>query len=417
MQPHFSYYLGVDAGYAHHVAVLCDATGTPVSEWTVDATVEGVMTLVDHVAAQVDGAVHTVAVGIEQPHDPVVELFQCRDAVVYTANPKALERFRASFQAAPCKDDRRDAWQLAEAVRLGLPALREVTQPRALVQEIRWVNRQVLADQQECQRLGNRLRTAVHTVAPGLLSLCPAADEPWFWALLAQGATPEAAQAVSQATIAQLLQTFRIRRHSVETVWTTYHTAWVPVAGGVYAGIRYQIAALIEQLQACDRVLQAGRRQLTTLLDQWHTELRQETPEHPTVVEILWSSPGTGERTLPTLIGEGWALLEAAQLPLLRTYSGQAPVTIASGNSKRVEMRRACNPWLRQALHHISSVFWQHDPRARALYQAHRAQGQRHSRALRTVGDRWLAMICAMIRTKTVYDPAKRQGLGIAKAA
>ncbi len=62
-------------------------------------------------------------------------------------------------------------------------------------------------------------------------------------------------------------------------------------------------------------------------------------------------------------------------------------------------------------------MFWQHDPRARALYQAHRAQGQRHSRALRTVGDRWLAMICAMIRTKTVYDPAKRQGLGIAKAA
>ena len=38
----------------------------------------------------------------------------------------------------------------------------------------------------ELTRLTNQLRDLVYRMAPGLLALCPAADEPWFWAPVAQ---------------------------------------------------------------------------------------------------------------------------------------------------------------------------------------------------------------------------------------
>ena len=46
-----------------------------------------------------------------------------------------------------------------------------------------------------------------------------------------------------------------------------------------------------------------------------------------------------------------------------------------------------------------------HDPLSRARYRALRARGYSHGRALRTVGDRLLAVACAMLRAGTLYDP------------
>ena len=37
------------------------------------------------------------------------------------------------------------------------------------------------------------------------------------------------------------------------------------------------------------------------------------------------------------------------------------------------------------------------------------AKGQSHGRALRGVGDRWLAILMAMLKSGTQYDPALRQ--------
>ena len=45
-----------------------------------------------------------------------------------------------------------------------------------------------------------------------------------------------------------------------------------------------------------------------------------------------------------------------------------------------------------------------HDPLREARYRALRARGTTHGRALGTVGDRLLAVVCAMLRNGTLYD-------------
>jgi hypothetical protein len=50
----------------------------------------------------------------------------------------------------------------------------------------------------------------------------------------------------------------------------------------------------------------------------------------------------------------------------------------------------------------------QYDPRARELYIRQRQGGHDHARALRSVGDRLLALIMTLLRKQVPYDPSLR---------
>ncbi len=52
-----------------------------------------------------------------------------------------------------------------------------------------------------------------------------------------------------------------------------------------------------------------------------------------------------------------------------------------------------------------SRVAVQGDATCKARYQALRKAGHSHGRALRTVGDRLLETACAMMRSRSLYDP------------
>jgi len=94
----------------------------------------------------------------------------------------------------------------------------------------------------------------------------------------------------------------------------------------------------------------------------------------------------------------------------MRALAGVAPVTERSGKSIRVEMRQACSHRLREAVYHWARVATQLEPTSRTRYAALRKRGHSHGRALRGVADRLLAIACAMLRTKTLFDPVKAAG-------
>jgi transposase len=91
----------------------------------------------------------------------------------------------------------------------------------------------------------------------------------------------------------------------------------------------------------------------------------------------------------------------------LRAHAGTAPVTIASGKRRVVSMRRACNRRLRWAAYHWARTSVQHDAPSTAYCKSLRARGHRHGRALRSVVDRWLRILIAMLRHNTLYDATR----------
>ena len=125
-------------------------------------------------------------------------------------------------------------------------------------------------------------------------------------------------------------------------------------------------------------------------------------------VEILQSLPGVGRIVTATMLTEATGPMADRDYPTLRAYAGAAPVTKRSGKRAAfVHMRYACKRRLRQALYHWSRVSIQHDLAARGYYDALRARGHGHARALRSVADRWLRILVAMLTTRTLYDPSR----------
>ena len=84
---------------------------------------------------------------------------------------------------------------------------------------------------------------------------------------------------------------------------------------------------------------------------------------------------------------------------------GVAPVTVASGRSRFVKYRRACDGYMRGALMFFAfntafrSDCWAHD-----YYRRKRAAGATHYGALRCLAQRWLKIICRMWNDRAPYD-------------
>ena len=105
------------------------------------------------------------------------------------------------------------------------------------------------------------------------------------------------------------------------------------------------------------------------------------------------------------MLTEASGVLAERDYRTLRMYSGVAPVTKRSGKRLHaVHMQYACNLRLRKAAYHWGRTSIQHDPHARAYYDALRARGHQHARALRSVAERWLRILMALLKNRTLYN-------------
>lgn len=124
---------------------------------------------------------------------------------------------------------------------------------------------------------------------------------------------------------------------------------------------------------------------------------------------MLLSLPGVGRIVTATLLAEASHLIEQRDYHALRAHAGVVPVTRQSGKRSVVLMRYGCNVRLRNALYHWSRVSMQNDPRSREHYYRLRNKGHSHGRALRGLADRLLALLFAMLKSRTLYDPDLRK--------
>ncbi len=73
-------------------------------------------------------------------------------------------------------------------------------------------------------------------------------------------------------------------------------------------------------------------------------------------------------------------------------------------------MRYGCIMRLRNALYHWARTSTQKGCGSEVKhYAALRQAGHSHGRATRGVADRWLAVLIAMLRAGTLYDPERRE--------
>src|SRR5215470_12852544 len=401
----YNWYVGIDWGSQQHQVCILDRDRRLVGERTVDhdgATLAQLAAWLWTVSA---GHPQRVAVAIEVPRGAMVEGLVERGFHVFAIHPKQLDRFRDRHSVAGAKDDRRDAFVLADAVRTDQPSFRRLHLDDPQLLRLRELSRAEETLLEDFRRSANRLQDQLHRFYPQMLQLCSAADASWLWDLIELAPTPAHAALLSEEQVQRVLKAHRIRRVTAHEVLTCLQAPALPVAPGAAEAAQAHCGFLLPCLRVLAEQLQSCSQQVSVLLHTLAEELGEG--EGPSNVAIVLSLPGVGRKITAWLFAEAAQPLAERDYQVLRTHGGVAPITKQSGKRRVVVMRRGCNPRLRHALYHMARVAMQRDAHFNSVYTTLRAKGQRHGQALRTIGDRLLRILMAMLRDRTCYDASR----------
>jgi transposase len=403
------WFVGVDWGREAHQVCVLDAAGALVGERAFTHGGGGLADLCDWIVATTGAEPSAIAVAIEVPHGPVVETLLERGFRVYALNPKQLDRFRDRFTVAGAKDDRRDAHVLGDSLRTDRHCFRGLAVSDPVVVELREWSRMSEELQQERTRLVNRVREQLWRYYPQALDVAGgdvAAN--WFLDLWTLAPTPAKAARIRESSVDRVLNKHRIRRLDAAEALGRLRQKPLTVAAGTTEAAVAHIGAVVQRLKLVNRQIKQAHRRLDALCDALAGGGDDETPkpsDEPSDVAILKSLPGVGRIILSALLAEAWEPVRRRDYGALRMVSGVAPVTRRSGKRCIVVMRNACHVRLRNAVYHWARVAIQHDAVSRHRYAALRKRGHSHGRALRSVADRLLAVACAMLTHRRLFDP------------
>jgi transposase len=402
----FANFAGIDWGTAKHRVCLMNDTGQILAERWIEHSGDSLAELIGWLRQQTSDSPSSLAAAIEIPRGAIVETLLEHGFAVFSINPKQLDRFRDRYSPAGAKDDRRDAFVLADALRTDMHCFRPVRLDDPALIRLRELSRLDDEVAQEQNRANNRLREQFHRFFPQLLQLSDCADEPWLWALFEMAPSPLRAARLTEAKIARLLQQHRIRRITAAQVRAVLRTKPLTLAPGAAEAAAEHALLLLPRLRLLHQQRTDLARRIGTLLDELATPAEGEH-EHRDAA-ILLSLPGLGRKVAATMLSEASQAIAERDYHALRCYSGTAPITHQSGKRKVVLMRRGANERLRNALYHWArtSVVW--DPPSKKTYAQLRARGHSHGRALRGMADRWLKILTSMLTTRTLYDPQRR---------
>jgi hypothetical protein len=119
-------FVGIDWGSKQHQVCVLDRDRRRMGERVVDHDGDSLARLADWLWTLSAGQPQRVAVAIEVPRGAIVEGLLERGFHLFAINPKQLDRFRDRHSVAGAKDDRRDAFVLADSVRTDQPSFRQL---------------------------------------------------------------------------------------------------------------------------------------------------------------------------------------------------------------------------------------------------------------------------------------------------
>jgi transposase len=403
----FQYFVGVDWGSEKHRVCLMDRQGKIIAERWVEHSGSGLAELMQWLRQQALRSPSSLAAAIEIPRGAIVETLLEHGFAVFSLNPKQLDRFRDRYSPAGAKDDRRDAFVLADSLRTDMHCFHAVRLDEPAMIRLRELGR--LEDElgEEFNRVANRLREQLHRFFPQLLQLAPAADQPWLWTLLETAPLPARAARLTEAKLERILSLHRIRRIDARQLRAILKTTPLTLAPGAAEAAAEHVLLLLPRLRLLHQQRADLARRVQDILDELAAPADGPSQEHRDAA-ILLSLPGLGRKVAATMLSEASQAIAERDYHALRCYSGAAPITRQSGKKKLVVMRYGCNQRLRNAIYHWSrkSILW--DPKSKKTYAELRARGKSHGCALRSMADRWLKVMISMLQHNTLYDIQRR---------
>jgi transposase len=399
---HAPAFAGIDWGGHEHQLCVVDSAGHKELELRVTHDVTGLGELVRQLAKHGD----RVPVAVERAEGLLVEHLQAHDYPVFPVSPRIAARARERYRVAPVKDDRFDAFVLADTLRHEHGHWRPLAVPSPLLAELRALTRdrdRLLETQQATEA---QLRAILEAYHPAPARLFSSLDRQIALAFIADYPTPAVASRVRTTRMAGFLRRNGYTgRVPAQTLAERMRANLLSGSSGTVAGRAHSAKTFAHLLGAMNEALA-----------EFDDAIASVVAEHPDAA-IFASFPGVGPILTAVLlaeIGEDRRRYPTAQA--LLAESGLAPVTRSSGRSRSVRFRYAANRRLREAAMWWAFNSLKTSPWAAAAFrQARDERGHRYHRALRGLAARWMRVAWRCWQNNATYDPALHTGAAIAE--
>jgi transposase len=387
---------GVDWAKDDHAVCIIDADGEVIERFAVEHTAAGLKRLISRLLGKGVGEV-----GIERGDGPVVEALLHAELAVFVVAPNQLKNLRSRYGSAGNKDDRYDAYVLADVVRTDRRRLTPLTRSTPTTLALRSTVRARRDLVEHKVAAANQLRAHLQIVFPGVVGLFAAIDSQVSLAFIERFTTQAKADWLSLKRLGDWLTKIG---YSGKVTPQVLHQRLLDAPRGT-TGSDADVHA------AATLAFVAVLRTLTTQIEALATTIADQLAAHPDA-PIVASLPRSGTLRAARLLAEiGDARGRFPTAESLACLAGVAPSTRQSGKTKPVSFRWSADKELRDALCDFAGDSRHANPWAADLYRRARARGHDHPHAVRVLARAWANIIWRCWQDGIAYDPARHHAL------
>ena len=253
-------------------------------------------------------------------------------------------------------------------------------------------------------QLANQLRSLLESFWPGAGAVFADVDSPIALAFIDRYPTPESATRLGSKRMAAFCaQHAYSGRRSADELLARLHEAPTPVCAEL-------------EMEAKGELARCLTRTLARLVEQIRL-LSSRIEHHVASLDdgrILMSFPRAGRICAAQILAELGSVRERLDcVEPLAAEAGVAPVTYASGKSKSVAFRWACNHRLRAAITCLADNSRHASAWAADIYAKAKARGCDHPHAVRILARAWLRVIWRAWMDRKSYDPTLHAGANL----
>jgi transposase len=389
-------FVGLDWGVDSHAVCVVDATGKVVDQFQLGHDRDGLAALVARLSRRTPP--HEMPIAIERPSGLLVDTLVEAGFVVIPIHPNIVKACRPRYRAVSAKSDPGDAYILADILRTDGHRLTPLKPQSDAIKALRALVRgrdDLVATK---VALSNQIRALLESFWPGAATLFADISSPIALAFVHRYPTPESAHRLGEKRLAAFLAQHRYSgRRTAKDVLCRLRAAAPGFAQDAEAEAKGEI---VRALAATLESLVAQIAKLTSRIEHDVANL----PEG----RIVMSFPRAGRVCAAQIVAElGDVRARFHSEEHLAAEAGVAPVTYASGKSRSVGWRWACNKHLRAAITCFADNSRHASQWAADVYQRARSRGCEHAHAVRILARAWIRILWRAWQDCALYDPAK----------
>lgn len=387
---------GVDWAKDDYAVCVVDSDGEPLDRVTLKYTKAGLGRLIDLLDR------HQVnAVGIERGDGPIIDTLLAAEATVYVIPPSQVKALRRRYGSAGNKDDRFDAYVLADTVRTDRRRLTPLVLDSPSTTALRKLCRARKDLVAHRIAVANQLRAHLNTALPAAVDLFADIDSAISRQFLTRFTTQETLDWLSPRRLAAWLISVG---YSGRTNPAVLHARITAAPGGATGDYGQALAGIT-------RAYLAALATITAQIEALAQQITEALTVHPDQ-HIFTSLPKAGTVRAARLLAEiGDARGRFPTPDSLACLAGVAPSTRESGKVRIVAFRWAVDKQLRDAICDFAGDSRHANAWAADLYRRARGRGHDHPHAVRILARAWLDIIWKCWTTNTPYNPDHHRAL------